>query len=172
MLALLKFIQSLVKTLHSEGTPAQIAAGMALGAALGLTPLFSIQNFAIFCLLFLLNVSFGAGMLAWALATPLGFLLDPLFDAVGRALLESAALRPLWTAMAGIPLVPLTSFDNSVTLGSTVVWLVLLVPMYFGLRFLVIRYRVTVGDKVRASRFYQALAASQAYNVYRWFTPE
>jgi uncharacterized protein (DUF2062 family) len=38
MLALLKLIQSIIKTLHSDGTPGQVAAGMALGAALGLTP--------------------------------------------------------------------------------------------------------------------------------------
>ena len=38
MLALLKLIQSLIKTLHSAGTPGQVAAGMALGSALGLTP--------------------------------------------------------------------------------------------------------------------------------------
>jgi hypothetical protein len=30
MLLILKFLQSLVKTLHSEGTPTQIAAGFAL----------------------------------------------------------------------------------------------------------------------------------------------
>jgi uncharacterized protein (TIGR03546 family) len=172
MLALLKLLQSLVKTLHSEGNPAQIAAGLVLGSALGFTPLMSVQNFVIFCLLFLLNVSFGAGMLGWALATPIGFLLDPLFDTVGRSLLESPALRSFWTTLAGIPVVPLTNFDNSVTLGSTVIWLVLLVPMYFGLRFLVIHYRATLGEKVRRSRFYKALEASQVYNFYRWFRPE
>ena len=172
MLALLKFIQSLVKTLHSEGTPGQIAAGMALGAALGLTPLMSLQNFAIFCLLFVLNVSFGAALLAWGLATPLGFLCDPLFDRIGSALLENEALRPLWTTLTNIPIVPFTNFNNSVTLGSFVVWAALFLPMYFGFRYLVIRYRVTLGEKVRRSKLWKAIAASQLYNVYRWFRPE
>ena len=172
MLAILKLVQSLIKTLHSEGTPAQIAAGMALGAALGLSPLMSLQNFAIFCLLFLLNVSFGAALLAWALATPVGFLLDPLFDSLGRTLLEHPALKPLWTSLTNIPVIPFTNFNNSVTLGSFVVWAVLFTPLYFTLRFLVIRYRETLGEKVRQSKFYQALSASQVYNVYRWFRPE
>ncbi len=172
MLALLKFIQSLVQTLHSDGSPGQIAAGLALGAALGLTPLMSLQNFVIFCLLFLLNVSFGAGMLGWAIATPVGFLLDPVFDRIGTALLDSAALRPLWTSLTNVPIVPFTNFNNTVTLGSFVVWGVLLIPMYFGARFLVIKYRVTFGERVRRSAFWRALAASKAYNVYRWFRPE
>ena len=35
MLALLKLMQSIIKTLHSAGTPGQVAAGMALGSAFG-----------------------------------------------------------------------------------------------------------------------------------------
>ena len=172
MLALLKFLQSLVKTLHSEGTPGQIAAGIALGAALGLTPLMSLQNFLIFCALFLFNVSFGAGMLGWALATPLGFLFDPAFDALGRALLESPSLRSFWTALTNAPLVPYTSFNNTVTLGSFVVWAVLAIPLYFAARAGVVRYRAKYAERFRQSRLWKALSASQAYNVYRWFRPE
>jgi len=35
---LLKLLQSFVKALHSEGTPGQVAAGIAFGSILGLTP--------------------------------------------------------------------------------------------------------------------------------------
>src|ERR687895_889726 len=99
MLALLKVIQSLVRTLHSDGTPGQIAAGVALGAALGLTPLMSLHNLAILALLLVLNVSFGAGLLGWAVFAPAGFVMDPVFDRLGRALLlETPALTPLWTS--------------------------------------------------------------------------
>jgi uncharacterized protein (TIGR03546 family) len=172
VLALLKFIQSLVKTLHSEGTPGQIAAGLALGAALGLTPLMSLQNLLIFGALFLLNVSFGSGMLGWALATPLGFLFDPAFDALGRALLESPSLRSFWTALTNAPLVPYTNFNNTVTLGSFVVWAVLSIPLYFAARAGVLHYRAKYAARFQQSRFWKALSASQAYNVYRWFRPE
>ena len=41
---LLKLIQSLIKALHSEGTPGQLAAGLALGSILGLTPLWNLHN--------------------------------------------------------------------------------------------------------------------------------
>src|SRR6059036_2038364 len=98
MLTLLKLIQSIIKTLHSEGTPGQVAAGIALGAALGLTPLLNVHNLIIFSLIVLLNVSFGGGMLGWALFVPLGFLLDPVFDRIGARLLESPSLRHLWTS--------------------------------------------------------------------------
>ena len=93
MFALLKLIQSIIKTLHSDGTPGQVAAGMALGAALGLTPLMNVHNLVVFSLILLLNVSFGGGMLGWALFVPVGFLLDPLFHAIGLQLLEAPSLR-------------------------------------------------------------------------------
>jgi uncharacterized protein (TIGR03546 family) len=172
MFALLKLIQSLIKTLHSEGTPGQVAAGMALGAALGLTPLMNVHNLVVFALILLLNVSFGGGMLGWALFVPLGFLLDPLFHAIGAGLLESSALRPLWTGWYNTPLVPYTNFNNTIVLGSVVGWLALAVPIFFAARWGVARYRATIGARVQQSKLYKAITASKAYNVYRLFRPE
>ena len=173
MLVLLKLVQSLITTLHSEGTPGQIAAGIALGAALGLTPLMNLHNLVILTLLIIFNVSFGAGLLGWALFVPLGFILDPLFDQIGRTLLlESPSLTPLWTSWYNTPVMPYTNFQNTVVLGSVVGWMVLSIPIFFLARFGVIRYRATIGQRVQRSRFYKAITASKAYNVYRWFRPE
>ncbi len=172
MLTILKLIQSLIKTLHSEGTPGQVAAGAALGAVIGLTPLMNIHNLAIFALIVVLNVSFGGGMLGWVLFAPVGFLLDPLFDAIGQRLLQAPALIPMWTEWYNTPLVPYTNFNNTVVLGSFVSWLVLAIPIFFAARYGVARYRATVGERVRQSRLYQAVTASKVYNVYRLFRPE
>ena len=172
MLATLKLLQSLVKTLHSDGTPAQIAGGVAIGAALGLTPLASAHNLVVVLLLLVLNVSFGAGMLAWAVFVPVGFLLDPAFDALGRRLLEAPALTGVWTQWYNTPVVPYTSFNNSVVLGSFVAWLLLLLPIFLLARLLVVRYRATLGARIAQSRYYRAFSATRAYNVYRWFHPE
>src|SRR5437773_10268839 len=132
MLTLLKLLRSLFSTLHSDGSPAQLAAGVALGAALGLTPIANAHNLVVLLLLAVLNVSFAAGMLAWAVFVPVGFLLDPAFDRIGHWLLVDAhTLRPLWTAWDNIPGLALTNFDNTVVLGSVVAWLVLFLPPYF-----------------------------------------
>ncbi len=173
MLALLKTLQSLLKELHSDGTPLQIGLGAALGAALGLTPIANVHNAIVLALLLVLNVSFGAGMLAWGLFVPLGFILDPVFDRIGHWLLVGTpALTPMWTSWFNAPLVPYTNFNNTVVLGSVVGWLVLFVPIVLLVKFLVVRYRARYGERVRKSRFYKAVTASQAYNVYRWFSPE
>ena len=173
MLTLLKLLQSLVKTLHSEGTPGQVAAGIALGSVLGLTPLVNVHNLLIAAIILVLNVSVGGAMLGWALFLPLGFALDPVFDRIGhQLLLETPALTPMWTAWFNTPVLPYTNFNNTIVLGSFVAWLVLAVPIFFAARYGVMRYRATWGERVRRSRFYNAVTASKAYNVYTWFRPD
>lgn len=171
MFALIKLIQSLVGALHSEGTPGQLALGIALGSILGLTPLLNVHNAIVFAALMLLNVSFAGGMLGWALFVPIGFLLDPLFDWIGHSLLLAPSLRGLWTSMYNMPIVPLTNFNNTIVLGSLVFSLLLLVPLFVATRWAVARYRVTIGERVRQSKFYRAVMASKVYNVYKMFQP-
>ena len=171
MFAIIKLIQSLFGALHSEGTPGQLAAGIVLGSFLGLTPIFNVHNAIIFAALVLLNVSFAGGLLGWALFVPFGFLLDPLFDWIGHLLLLAESLRGLWTSLYNTPIVPLTNFNNTVVLGSLVFALLFALPLFFATRWAVARYRVTVGARVRQSRFYRAVTASKVYNVYKMFRP-
>lgn len=169
----LKLLQSLVKALHSEGTPGQVAAGIALGSILGLTPLVSLHNLVVVAFILVLNVSVPGALLGWAIFTPLGFALDPAFDAVGRQLLlDTPALVPLWTSLANAPVVPLFTFNNSVVLGSLVSAMVLFTPIYFGARWGVRRYRETLGERLKQSGLYRAITASKLYGVYRMFRPD
>jgi len=169
---ILKLLQSLAKALHSEGTPGQVALGLALGSILGLTPLLSLHNLLVAALILLLNVSVPGATLGWALAIPLGFALDPMFDALGRQLLlGTPALTPLWTALANLPVVPLSNFNNTVVLGSVVSALLLFAPIFYGSRWAVRRYRETYGERVRGSALYRAVTASRLYGIYRLFRP-
>ncbi len=162
----LKLLQSLVSTLNSEGTPRQIAAGFALGAALGLTPLMNLHNLVVLALACLLNVSFGGFLLGWTVMVPVGFALDPLFNRVGLALLEAPPLAGLWTAMYNTAGIPLTNFNNSVVLGSVVGWLVLWLPIYFLARWLIVKYREKVYARLKKTRIFQVISASKLYNYY------
>jgi uncharacterized protein (TIGR03546 family) len=171
MLAILNLLRSLVKTLHSDGTPGQIAAGIALGAALGLTPIANAHNVVVLLLLAVLNVSFAAGLFAMAAFVPIGFMFDPIFDRIGRMLLMDESLRPMWTAMDNVPGLALTNFNNTVVLGSVVVWAALFIPLFVATRVGVLKYRATIGQKVMQSRWYKALETSKLYNVYLWFRP-
>ena len=172
MFAIVKLIQSLLGALHSEGTPGQLAAGITLGSIMGLTPLVNLHNAVVFALIVLLNVSFAGGMLGWAVFVPVGFLLDPLFDWIGHQLLFAESLRSFWTSLYNTPVVPLTNFNNTIVLGSVVFALLFFVPLFLLARWAVTRYRATVGERVRQSRWYRAVTASKLYNVYRLFKPQ
>ncbi len=168
---LLKLLQQLVKALNSEGTPLQVAAGIALGAALGLTPIANVHNVVIGLLAMVVNVSLAGFTLGWTLFVPLGFLLDPLFDRIGSALLAAPALQDLWTGLYNAPLVPYTSFNNSVVLGSLVVWALAFLPVLFLSRWLLTKYRANVYARLERTRVFSAIRASKAYDVWRWFHP-
>jgi len=168
----LKLLQSLVKALNSDGTPGQVAAGIALGAVFGLTPLMNVHNLVLFLLAMILNVSFPGVMLGWALFLPVGFAFDPVFDAIGRGLLAGTpALLPFWTWCYNTPIVALTNFNNTIVLGSVVAWAVAFVPLFFLARWLVARYRVTVYARLQKTKVFQAVKASSLYNMYRLFRP-
>jgi len=166
----LKLIQQLVKALNSDGTPGQVAAGIALGAVFGLTPLLNLHNLVLFGCALILNVSMPGVFLGWALCVPVGFALDPLFDAVGSRLLLAPGLRGLWTALYNAPVVPFTNFNNTVVLGSFVVWVVAFLPIFFLARWGVARYRATLLERLRRMRVFQAITASGWYTTYKSLT--
>jgi uncharacterized protein (TIGR03546 family) len=163
----LKLLQQLVKALNSDGTPGQVAAGTALGAVFGLTPLMNLHNLVLFGLALILNVSLPGVFLGWMVFVPAGFALDPLFNALGSALLGAAALQPLWTALYNVPVVPFTNFNNSVVLGSFVFWALTWVPFYFLWKWVVTRYRAVVLERLRKTRVFHLVTASKLYTTYR-----
>jgi uncharacterized protein (TIGR03546 family) len=168
---IIKFLQQLLKALNSDGTPGQVGMGMAIGLAFGLTPLASMHNLVILAIAMLTTVSFPGVMLGWFIAVPLGFALDPLFDRVGMALLMNDSLAPFFTWVVNTPVVALSRLNNSIVLGSLVVWVLAIVPAYFLFRFLVARYRVHVFAHIQKWRIVQVIKTSKLYNVYEMFRP-
>jgi uncharacterized protein (TIGR03546 family) len=168
---ILKFLQTLIKALNSDGTPGQVGAGMALGICLGLTPIASLHNLVVVAIAMLTTVSFPGFMLGWAVAVPVGFLLDPLFHKVGMALLLDDRLAPFFTWVVNTPVVSFSRLNNSIVVGSLVCWLVALVPSYFVFRFLVARYRAHVYARLEKLKVFQAIKASKLYQTYELFRP-
>jgi uncharacterized protein (TIGR03546 family) len=169
---LVKLVQTLVKALNSEGTPGQVAAGISMGACLGLTPLLNLHNLLIVGAILFFRVSVPGATLGWFIFTPVGFVLDPLFDRVGRALLvDASALEGLWSAAYNAPVVALANPTNTIVVGSLVGWMVLTLPIFFGARWGVGWYRRSIYERYKDAKFFRALRASKLYNVYQMFRP-
>ena len=168
---IIKFLQSLFKALNSDGTPGQVGMGLALGLVFGLTPLMSLHNLVFLAIAMLTTVSFPGVMLGWAIAVPFGFMLDPLFDRVGLALLTADALAPMWKWIVNTPVLSLAHLNNTIVLGSLVTWAVLFVPAYFLFRYLVARYRKDIYARLETTHAFRVIKTSKLWSVYEMFRP-
>lgn len=159
---LLRPFRYLAQALAAEDSPRQLAAGFALGAFAGLVPKSSIVSTLALVLIAATQVNPAAGYGAAALFSLLSPLLDPLTHRLGALLLVDASpLVPLWTRLYNLPVVPWTGFNNTVTLGSTLVGLALLGPLYLLMTRVFARYRDAFGARIRRLRLIQLLLGAE-----------
>ena len=144
MIYLLKQIFGLIKLLNSDTGANQISLGVALGLILGFSPLFSLQSIVVFVILFFFRVQIGSALLSAFFFAFIAFLLDPVCHFIGSAVLETESLRPLFTALYNMPIVPFTRFYNSIVMGSGILALLLAPFVYFGSNVLIAKYRATI----------------------------
>lgn|SRR3989339_284147 len=163
----IKFVKSLIKLLHSEISPGEIAGGVALGAMIGLTPVFTIQKIVLFLLVLILKVNIGAALFSVAIFALAGLLLDPLAHQLGYLLLvKFQPLTSAWTAMYNMPIVPFTRFYNTVVLGNFVLSLILLVPVFLLSKKLIIKYRQDYRQHVEKWKVVKLLKLTSIYSIY------
>jgi uncharacterized protein (TIGR03546 family) len=162
-------LRSLVLALHGGKEPKHLAAGFALGAALGLVPKGNLFGVIFFLLFFFVNVEKGMALFSAFLFTLIGYAFDGPAHAVGRALLTADALRPLWTSLYDLPIVPLTRFNNTVVLGNLVIGLALYFPLYFGALRGVRFYHEHYKSRVEGLKLVKAFKGMGWYQTYqRW----
>lgn len=161
-----KQIFQFLKLLNSDTGTNQIAAGIACGFVLGMTPTLSLQTIVIFILLFLFRIQMGAAFLTAFFFKFISYSLDPAFDAVGAAVLEMESLQGLFTTLYNLPIIPLTRFNNTIVMGSGVVTLAAFPFVYFASKVLVIKYRAQVVARFRATKIWRAI---QATTLYKWY---
>jgi uncharacterized protein (TIGR03546 family) len=167
MTILLKQIFGLIKLLNSDKGTNQIAAGAACGLILGLTPALSLQSLLVFVCLFFFRIQIGAAFLAAFFFAIPAYLFDPLLHQVGVWVLEQPSLRPVFTELYNMPIVPFTRFYNTVVMGSGVV-AIACAPLIFILsKILIQKYRDTVVARFGKSKAWHVLKASTFYQWYQ-----
>jgi len=166
MSLMLKQLFGFFKLLNSDTGTNQIAAGLAIGVVLGFSPLFSLQGLLIIILIFFFRFQMGAAFISAFFFKFTAFLLDPVTDSLGKNVLESESLRPLFIQLYNMPIVPLTRFNNSIIMGSAVISFALVVPLFFCFKVLVIKYRANVVNKFKQSKIWKAWSATTVYKMY------
>lgn len=166
MTLLLKQLFALIRLLNSDTATNQIAAGFACGLILGFSPVLSLQTLLVFICLFLFRIQIGAALVSAFFFALIAWLFDPVSHWVGSAILETEALRPLFAAMYNMPVVPLTRFYNSITMGAGVVGLLLAPLVFVGSRRLIAVYRVSVVERFKASPWWKMWAGT---GLFKWY---
>lgn len=149
---MLGILARILKVLNSETAPAQIAAAVLLALFMGLSPLGSPHNLFLLLLVLVLRVNLSLFLVSLALFSGIAWLLDPLAHTLGLALLQAGALEGLWTAMYNTGFWRFLGFNNTLVMGQLVIALMLAVPVYFSVTFLVRNYREHMLEYIRKSR--------------------
>lgn len=161
------YIIRFIRVLHSDRDPRQIALGFALGMVLGLTPIFSLHNLIVLLVILFFRVNIGAAIVSWLVFSGVAYAVDPLSHRFGLFLLTGvSALQGPWTTLYNAPIVPYTRFNNTIVMGSLILSLFALYPIYLGGRTMLVKYRETVIQRLSRWKIVQVVKAS---SLYRWY---
>ena len=164
----LKLVVNFIKILREGQTPAQVAGGFALGAIIGLSPMFTLQGALVWLIILILDVNLSAATFSLGLFALVAYIFDPLFHRFGYLLLvDAGSPKGLWTTLYNAPVAPLTRFNNTVVMGSFVSALILFTPIYFGMKKFVVAYRSTLGVRMQKLKIYQILNRSSLIQWYK-----
>ena len=166
MTFLLKQIFGFLKLLNSDTGTNQLAAGICCGLILGFAPAFSLQTILVIALLFLFRIQIGAATIFAFFFSFIAWTLDPISHQLGMTVLEMEGLKPLFTEMYNMPLVPLTRFYNSIVMGSAIISIIVSPFLFVLSKVLIEKYRATVVARFKQTKFWKAIKATSFYGLY------
>lgn len=161
------YLAKLLKALHSDASPWQLAFGIAFGMLIGLTPMMRLHNLVLLFIVLLFRVNLATFLLSFALFSIVGLLLDPLFAHWGASMLSASGMQQTWTALYNTTLGQLSQFFHSGTLGSAVGGLIAFVPLLLLSKWMVVRYRESFMAWVEKTYLIQMLKGSRVYQLYQ-----
>ena len=153
---MISYIVKLLKALNTNSHPGEIAHAVSIGVLLGFMPKDNALWYLLFVLFLFVRVHKGAFLLTVLAASLLARLFDPLFDAIGYAVLTFSPLEPVYAALLDIPFVAFTKFNNTVVAGAVVSSLILYTPVYILIRILIKSWRTHLAPALARSKFMQA----------------
>ncbi|PKL90679.1 MAG: hypothetical protein CVV21_11630 [Candidatus Goldiibacteriota bacterium HGW-Goldbacteria-1] len=153
----------LLSIINSNKAPEEIAMGVVFGMFAGFLLLAPFNAVIIFFLILILNVNTAAFFLFTGIFKLITFLIDPLGDMLGRAVLTVPFLEPVFSKMAEMPLVPFTKFNNTVIMGDFIIGILLIVPVWMGTMKIIEYYRKNLQKNIKKFGIVKALKAGNFF---------
>ena len=142
-------LKKIWNALNHAGKPWQIAMAIALGMLVGFTPISSVHNIAVLFIVLIFNIHFSIFLLAVSFFGVIGLVLDPLFASLGKLILTFEGLETIFTSWYNNPFGHLTYFNNTITMGSLVISLILFFFIYKISSYLLVKYRDIIAVKIK-----------------------
>lgn len=160
-------LAKLLKALHSDAGPWQLAFGIMLGMMMGLTPFYRLHNILILFIVLFFRVNLATFLLSFGVFSILAFLLDPLMMGIGEALLVNEGLSGLWTALYNTGIGRLSQFYNTLTIGSLLFSILLAPFVLFASKILIIQYRKRFLAWIEKLKVIQFIKGSRVYQIFQ-----
>lgn len=153
---MLSFIVNFFKSLNSNSRPEQIANSFCIGLILGFMPKNNLLWFIVFVFFAFVRINkCGYGIMI-LLGSMFAWVLDPLFDSVGYAVLTFAPLENIYAFLLDLPLVGFTKFNNTVLSGSLICGLLAYIPLFVLLMLFIKLWRSRLSPALNNSRIVKA----------------
>ena len=136
-----KGLIKLILILNSNQKPWQIAGAAAMGFLLAIIPAANLLWVVIFIFFLFMRVNRAVGLMFMLLFRLFAPFYDNMLDFVGFTLLTSVSLESLWISLYNLPVVPFTSFNDSLVMGGFICGVILFIPVMLIFRVLVNLYR-------------------------------
>ncbi len=163
---MLSVIAKLLKVLNSDDNPAQIALAVVFALVMGLTPLMSPHNILILLLVLFIRVNLSFFILSFVVFSGLAYLLDPLSNQLGAAVLHSEGLQTLWTGFYQSSFWRFMGYNNTLIMGSVCLSLIMAVPVYLAVIWAITQYRDKLRAKVAQSRLALLVKSTSLFKLY------
>lgn len=159
---MLTLLAKILKVLNSQVSPWQIGWAIALGLFAGILP-FGFLSLLIILVVCLLTINLSTFILVWGLTEGLMLLLaSPLEQLTWRYGQQDSLLKLL----ANTETLQLLHLHHTLTLGAFVLGALLLLPVAWLSKTLVLQYRSKVMNSVEKWKLTQMLKASKLYALY------
>ncbi|MCA9188420.1 MAG: TIGR03546 family protein [Pirellulaceae bacterium] len=165
--SLVRPIRLLVNAIVAEDTPRQLAWGVALGAVIGLVPKGNLTAALLMVVLFSLRINLATGLSSATVFSLFGGMLDGLTHQIGKALLTIPSMQGTYAYLYQQPVVPWTALNNTVVLGSLILGLCLMYPIYRVSYLLFEKYQPKLAERLQRYRVGKALMGTDLATRWR-----
>jgi len=162
----LTFLRYFIRGLTKDNEPKQIALAISFGIFIGIIPKNNLLVHILFILFLCFKINIPFFIISITFFSLISPLTDPLTDKIGYFILTLDSLKGFFTELYNMPIVPWTSFNNTVVMGGTILSIILFLPLYFFSLKVVSYYNIKLKDKILNSKIVKALKMSFLFEWY------